>query len=333
MTEKIVLVPGDGIGKEISESVEAVSAILTPAIAWMHHEAGAEYYEQHGALFDPSLLEDIENTGICIKGPTATPVGTGFRSINVQLRQAFHTNINLRPVHSLPGVNSRYEDVDIVIFRENSEDLYKGVEYMYDRDTAHGIKIISKKASANIITASFEYARKHHRHKVTCVHKANIMKLTDGLFLHTFEDIAKQYSDIESNAVIIDAFCMKVVTDPTQFDVIVTENLYGDILSDLCAGLIGGLGFAPSANIGKDVRIYEAVHGSAPDIAGKDIANPTAILMAYSMCLKDMGYVKEAVTLDTTLKDIFMEGKVLTQDLKGTATTTQFTQEILRRLR
>lgn len=332
MTEKIVLVPGDGIGKEIAESVKEVSSVLTPAITWVPHEAGAEYYEQHGALFDPSLLEDIEHTGVCIKGPTATPVGTGFRSINVQLRQAFHTNINLRPVHSLPGVNSRYEDVDIVIFRENSEDLYKGVEYMYDRDTAHGIKIISKEASANIITASFEYARKHHRQKVTCVHKANIMKLTDGLFLHTFEDIAKQYPDIESNAVIIDAFCMKVVTDPTQFDVIVTENLYGDILSDLCAGLVGGLGFAPSANIGKDVRIYEAVHGSAPDIAGKDIANPTAILMAYSMCLKDLGYVKEAVQLDTTLNDIFMEGKVLTQDLKGTATTTQFTQEILRRL-
>ena len=329
---KVVLIPGDGIGKEISESVKEVSKVLKTNIEWETHFAGAEYYEKTGKLFDDGMMDAIQVTGIALKGPTATPIGTGFRSINVQLRQKFSTYANLRPVHSIEGVKSRFEDVDLVIVRENSEDLYKGIEYMYDANTAHGIKLITKEASERIARFTFEYAKKHHRKKVTAVHKANIMKLTDGLFLHTFEDIAKQYPDIESNAVIIDAFCMKVVTDPTQFDVIVTENLYGDILSDLCAGLVGGLGFAPSANIGKDVRIYEAVHGSAPDIAGKDIANPTAILMAYSMCLKDLGYVKEAVQLDTTLKDIFMEGKVLTQDLKGTATTTQFTQEILRRL-
>ena len=329
---KAVLIPGDGIGREIAQSVRAVSEALDTGIVWQEYAAGAEYAAVEGELLQPGLLDAIEECGWALKGPTATPIGKGFRSINVQLRQRFSTYANLRPVHTLPGVKSRYDNVDLVIVRENTEDLYKGIEYKLNDDIANGVKLITRPACDKICRFAFDYARKNGRKKVTAVHKANIMKLTDGLFLHTFEDIAKQYPDIESNAVIIDAFCMKAVTDPTQFDVIVTENLYGDILSDLCAGLVGGLGFAPSANIGKDVRIYEAVHGSAPDIAGKDIANPTAILMAYSMCLKDLGYVKEAVQLDTTLNDIFMEGKVLTQDLKGTATTTQFTQEILRRL-
>ena len=333
MTDKIVLIPGDGIGKEIANSVKEVAKELTPDLKWIEYEAGAEYYEKSGELFQEAILEDIPKYKYCIKGPTATPIGTGFKSINVQLRQAFHTYINLRPLKSIPGVPSRYEDVDIVLFRENSEDLYKGVEYMYDNETAHGIKIITKKASEDIFVAAFEYAKKNHRKKVTCVHKANIMKLTDGLFLHTFEEVSKKYPEIESNSVIVDAFCMKVVTDPTQFDVVVTENLYGDILSDLCAGLIGGLGFAPSANIGKNVRIYEAVHGSAPDIAGFGIANPTALLMAYSMCLKDIGYEKEAEKLDTALQDIFKENKIITKDAGGSASLQDFTEEVVRRIK
>lgn len=330
--KEIVLVPGDGIGKEIANSVIEVSKVLTPDIEFIRHEASSEYYQEHNELFDNSLFNDINKYKLCIKGPTATPIGSGFRSINVLLRQEFNTYINLRPIHSFEGVNSRFNDVDIVIFRENSKDLYKGVEYMYDKDTAHGIKIITREACRKIITSSFEYARKLHRHKVTCVHKANIMKLTDGLFLHTFEDIAKGYPDIESDAIIIDAFCMKVVSDPTLFDVLVTENLYGDIISDLCAGLVGDLGFAPSANIRDNVRIYEAVHGSAPDIAGKNIANPTAILMAYSMCLNDIGYTLEANKLDEVLRDIYKEGRVLTEDLNGNVSTTDFTKEIIRRL-
>ena len=284
---KVVLIPGDGIGKEISESVKEVSKVLKTNIEWETHFAGAEYYEKTGKLFDEGMMDAIQATGVALKGPTATPIGTGFRSINVQLRQKFSTYANLRPVHSIEGVKSRFEDVDLVIVRENSEDLYKGIEYMYDANTAHGIKLITKDASERIARFAFEYAKKHHRKKVTAVHKANIMKICDGLFLDAFNKVAEEYPEIEHDSVIIDALCMKLVVDPTKYDVLVTENLYGDIISDLCAGLVGGLGFAPSANIREDVVIYEAVHGSAPDIAGLDKANPTSVLLSFSMLLKD----------------------------------------------
>lgn len=222
---KVVLIPGDGIGKEISESVKKVSEVLKTNIEWETHSAGAEYYEKSGKLFDDDLMDAIQNTGIALKGPTATPIGTGFRSINVQLRQRFSTYANLRPVHSITGVKSRYENVDLVIVRENTEDLYKGIEYMYDANTAHGIKLITRSASERIARFAFEYARKHHRKKVTAVHKANIMKLCDGLFLESFKNVAKDYPEIESDSVIVDALCMKLVTDPAQFDVLVSENL------------------------------------------------------------------------------------------------------------
>lgn len=329
---KTVLVPGDGIGKEISESVLSIDKALNTGIEWVVFEAGAEYHQKSGKLMEDGLLEAIGKCHTALKGPTATPIGTGFRSINVQLRQAFSTYANLRPVHSLSGVPSRYEDVDLVIVRENTEDLYKGIEYMYDSTTAHGIKLITKQASERIARFAFEYAIAQGRKKVTAVHKANIMKMTDGLFLSTFRKVAEEYPQIESDDVIIDALCMKLVTDPTRFDVLVAPNLYGDIISDLCAGLVGGLGFAPSANIGEDVTIYEAVHGSAPDIAGQDKANPTSLLLSYAMLLKDHGMKDKAEKLEKAIYETIQEGVHTTCDIGGKAGTKEFTQAVKEKL-
>lgn len=324
-----VLIPGDGIGREIAASVVRVSEALETGIVWKPYQAGAAYYEKTGALFEEGMLEAIQSMGTALKGPTATPIGTGFRSINVQLRQMFHTYANLRPVHSIPRVKTRFDNVDLVIVRENSEDLYKGLEYRVDENTAHGIKLITRPASERIVRFAFEYARKYGRHKVTAVHKANIMKETDGLFLEAAKTVAGEYPDIRFDSVIIDALCMKLVTDPTQFDVLVAPNLYGDIISDLCAGLVGGLGFAPSVNIGKDTVIYEAVHGSAPDIAGKGIANPTALLMAFEMLLRDHGMEEKADCLQAALKKALADTQAATPDVGGTGTTSAFTDAVI----
>ena len=329
---KAVLIPGDGIGREIAESVRAVSAALNTGIEWQECEAGAEYAEASGALIAPGTLDAIEACGWALKGPTATPIGKGFRSINVQLRQRFATYANLRPVHTLPGVPTRFENVDLVIVRENTEDLYKGIEYMLTDDIANGVKLITRPACEKICRFAFDYARKNGRKKVTAVHKANIMKLTDGLFLRTFREVAEDYPDIEANDCIIDALCMKLVQRPEQFDMLVAPNLYGDIISDLCAGLVGGLGFAPSANIGDKTRIYEAVHGSAPDIAGQDKANPSAILMAFAMMLNDLGMTDKADKLNAAIQAQVAEGKVITADIGGTAGTKEFTQAVIARL-
>ena len=329
---KAVLIPGDGIGREIAESVRAVSAALNTGIEWQECEAGAEYAEVSGELIAPGTLDAIEACGWALKGPTATPIGKGFRSINVQLRQRFATYANLRPVHTLPGVPTRFENVDLVIVRENTEDLYKGIEYMLTDDIANGVKLITRPACEKICRFAFDYVRKNGRKKVTAVHKANIMKLTDGLFLRTFREVAEDYPDIEANDCIIDALCMKLVQRPEQFDVLVAPNLYGDIISDLCAGLVGGLGFAPSANIGDKTRIYEAVHGSAPDIAGQDKANPSAILMAFAMMLNDLGMTDKADKLNAAIQAQVAEGKVITADIGGTAGTKEFTQAVIARL-
>ena len=329
---KAVLIPGDGIGREIAESVRAVSAALNTGIEWQECEAGAEYAEVSGELIAPGTLDAIEACGWALKGPTATPIGKGFRSINVQLRQRFATYANLRPVHTLPGVPTRFENVDLVIVRENTEDLYKGIEYMLTDDIANGVKLITRPACEKICRFAFDYARKNGRKKVTAVHKANIMKLTDGLFLRTFREVAEDYPDIEANDCIIDALCMKLVQRPEQFDMLVAPNLYGDIISDLCAGLVGGLGFAPSANIGDKTRIYEAVHGSAPDIAGQDKANPSAILMAFTMMLNDLGMTDKADKLNAAIQAQVAEGKVITADIGGTAGTKEFTQAVIARL-
>ena len=328
----VVLIPGDGIGKEIAKSVKDVSRVLVPDLNYIEYQAGADYYAATDKLLEDGLLDKIGQTGLVLKGPTATPSGKGFSSINVQLRQHFDTYANLRPVHSFKGVKSRYEDVDLVVVRENTEDLYKGVEEVIDEDTVHAIKIITRSASERIVRFAFEYALKNNRKKVTCVHKANIMKKADGLFLETFEKISAEYPQIKADSVIIDALCMKLVVDPGQFDVLVAPNLYGDIISDLCAGLIGGLGFAPSVNIGERVRIYEAVHGSAPDIAGKKEANPTAILLALSMLLKDQGYVKESALLYKAIEEVIAEGKYTTRDIGGTASTDEYTAALLKRI-
>lgn len=329
---KAVLIPGDGIGREIAESVKAVSQALDTGIEWQEYAAGAEYAAEHGELLQPGVLDAIGQCGWALKGPTATPIGKGFRSINVQLRQRFNTYANLRPVRTLPGVAARFDNVDLVIVRENTEDLYKGIEYMLTDDIANGVKLITRDASLRICRFAFDYARRHGRKKVTAVHKANIMKLTDGLFLNCFRQVAADYPEIEADDVIIDALCMKLVQKPEQFDVMVAPNLYGDIISDLCAGLVGGLGFAPSANIGDKVRIYEAVHGSAPDIAGKNLANPSAILMAFAMMLKDLGQAGAADRLNHAIQAQVAEGKVVTADIGGTAATTEFTQAVIARL-
>ena len=329
---KAVLIPGDGIGREIAESVRAVSEALDTGIVWQEFAAGAEYAAVEGELLQPGLLDAIEDCGLALKGPTATPIGKGFRSINVQLRQRFATYANLRPVHTLPGVKSRYDNVDVVIVRENTEDLYKGIEYMLNDDIANGVKLITRPACDKICRFAFDYARKNGRKKVTAVHKANIMKLTDGLFLSVFRDVAAEYPDIAADDVIIDALCMKLVQKPEQFDVLVAPNLYGDIISDMCAGLVGGLGFAPSANIGDTTRIYEAVHGSAPDIAGQDKANPSAILMAFAMMLNDLGMTDKAERLNRAIYDQTAEGKVVTADVGGTAGTKAFTAALIQRL-
>ena len=329
---KAVLIPGDGIGREIAESVRAVSEALDTGIVWQEFAAGAEYAAVEGELLQPGLLDAIEDCGLALKGPTATPIGKGFRSINVQLRQRFATYANLRPVHTLPGVKSRYDNVDVVIVRENTEDLYKGIEYMLNDDIANGVKLITRPACDKICRFAFDYARKNGRKKVTAVHKANIMKLTDGLFLSVFRDVAAEYPDIAADDVIIDALCMKLVQKPEQFDVLVAPNLYGDIISDLCAGLVGGLGFAPSANIGDTTRIYEAVHGSAPDIAGQDKANPSAILMAFAMMLNDLGLTDKAERLNRAIYDQTAEGKVVTADVGGAAGTKAFTAALIQRL-
>ena len=330
---KAVLIPGDGIGKEIAESVKEVTKALNCDIDWLEYKAGAEYYEKENKLMEDGLLEMITETGLALKGPTATPLGKGFRSINVQLRQHFDTFANLRPLRSLEGIKSRYDDVDLVVVRENTEDLYTGIEHMEDEDTAHATKIITRKASERIIRFAFDYARINKRKKVTCEHKANIMKLTDGMFLDICNQIKDEYPDIMADSVIIDALCMKLVVDPKQFDVLVAPNLYGDIISDLCAGLVGGLGFAPSVNIGEKVRIYEAVHGSAPDIAGQNKANPTAILMALGMLLKDNGYEKEAEILNKAIEEEIREGKHTTSDIGGTATCTEYTEALIGRIK
>ena len=329
----VVLIPGDGIGKEISRSLKDVAAALNCDIRFLEYQAGAEYYETSGKLIEDGLLEKLGEVKLAIKGPTATPSGKGFKSINVYLRQTFNTYANIRPVRSIDGVKSRYDSVDLIVIRENSEDLYKGVEYMYDKDTAHSIKIITRKASERIIRYAFDYAINNGRKKVTCVHKANIMKLSDGLFLDVFNEAAKEYPDIEADSVIIDALCMKLVSDPSKFDVLVAPNLYGDIISDLCAGLIGGLGFAPSGNIGDEVKIYEAVHGSAPDIAGKNIANPSAILMAFAMLLNDSGMKDKAEVLNRTILSVLKEGKHTTVDVGGNSSTDEYTAAVIERIK
>lgn len=329
---KAVLIPGDGIGKEISQSVVDITKAMNLDIEWQEFQAGAEYAGVTKEVFEPGLVEAIKEYKWALKGPTATPIGTGFRSVNVALRQQFATYANVRPIRSFKGIASRYENIDLVMIRENTEDLYKGIEYMINEDMANGVKLITRQASEKICRYAFEYARKNGRKKVTAIHKANIMKFTDGLFLDCFRKVGADYPEIEKQEVIIDNMCMQLVIRPETFDVLVAPNLYGDIVSDLCAGLVGGLGFAPSGNIGDEYRIYEAVHGSAPDIAGKGIANPSALLLAFALMLEALGQIEQADKLRQALAAVVAEGKTVTVDIGGTATTKEFTVAIIERL-
>jgi isocitrate dehydrogenase (NAD+) len=332
MKRKITLIPGDGIGLEIMHAAREIIDAATSNIEWEEVIAGYTALEQTGELLPLETLKSIGKNKIAFKGPITTPVGNGFRSINVALRQKFNLYSNVRPLKSYEGIDCLYKDIDMVIVRENSEDLYKGIEYMVTPDVAESIKIITREASERIAEFAFKLAQKENRSKVTITHKANIMKLSDGLFLDSCRKISKLYNEIQCDDVIVDAMAMKLVMKPHDFQVIVAPNLYGDILSDLGAGLIGGLGMAPSANIGEDVAIFEPVHGSAPDIAGKNIANPTSAILSGIMMLRYIGDEEAALKIENALKEILKNKELHTKDIGGQLSTTQFKDEIIRRI-
>jgi isocitrate dehydrogenase (NAD+) len=328
----ITLIAGDGIGPEVTGAVVTVLEAAGLQANWDTHAAGVLALERHGETLPQVLLDSIRRTKVALKGPVTTPVGDGFTSVNVGLRKALDLFANLRPVWNIPGVPSRYSGVDLVIVRENTEDLYAGLEHEVVPGVVESLKIITLEASTRIARFAFEHARRHGRRRVTAVHKANIMKLSDGLFLRTARDVAAQYPDITSDDRIVDNACMQLVMNPSQFDVLLLPNLYGDIVSDLCAGLVGGLGVVPGANLGTEIGVFEAVHGSAPDIAGKGVANPTALLLSAVLMLRHIGEGAVADRIARALGAVFGEDQIRTRDLGGTATTTEFTAAICRRL-
>ena len=325
----ITLIPGDGIGPEIVAATVRIIEASGVDIEWETHILGALAQEKFGTTIPESTIESIKRNKVALKGPQMTPIGKGFTSVNVGLRKALDLYANVRPIKALPNVKCRYPELDLVVMRENTEDLYAGLEHIVVPGVVESIKIITEKASTRIAQYSFEYARANGRKKVTAVHKANIMKLSDGLFLECFYNVAKNFPDLEADDKIIDNCCMQLVMRPEQFDVLVLENLYGDIVSDLCAGLIGGLGLAPGANIGELGAVFEAVHGSAPDIAGQGIANPTALLMSGILMLRHIGEIAAADRVEKAMLDVFAEGKVMTKDLGGTAKTAEFANAII----
>ena len=325
----VTLIPGDGIGPEVTDAMVKVIEASGAKINWEKVQAGEAVIEKYNTAIPDYVIDSIKKNKVAIKGPITTPVGKGFKSVNVTLRQKLDLYVNLRPIKSFKGIKSRYEDVDLVIVRENTEDLYAGIEHKIGDYAAESIKIITKPACERICKFAFDYAKDNNRKKVTGVHKANIMKLSDGLFLNTFREVAKDYN-IESDDLIVDAAAMNLVLNPENYDVMVMPNLYGDILSDLCSGLVGGLGIIPGANIGKDVAVFEAVHGSAPQIAGQNIANPTAIIQSAVMMLKYLGEVDAAKKIEKALEEVFLKGEKLTVDLGGNSTTEEFTDEIIK---
>jgi len=329
MAHTITLIPGDGIGPEVTNATRRVLEAVGVAIDWDLQEAGADVLEKRGSVLPQEVLDSIRKNKIALKGPITTPIGKGFRSVNVTLRQELDLYANLRPVRSLPGVEPRFEGTNIVIVRENTEDLYAGLELMIMPGIAQSIKLITENGCARICEYAFRYAEQNKRKRVTVVHKANIMKLSDGLLLDVFRRIAKTHPTIEPAEVIVDACAMTMVRNPNKLDVIVTENLYGDILSDLGAGLVGGLGIVPGANIGEKAAVFEAVHGSAPDIAGQGIANPTAVIQSAIMMLRHIGEHAAAERVERALLRVYEEKKVLTGDLGGSATTAQFTDALI----
>jgi isocitrate dehydrogenase (NAD+) len=332
MTHTVTLIPGDGIGPEITDAVIRIVAAAGVAIEWERHEAGVAAFERYGTSLPPDLIESIERNRVALKGPVTTPIGEGFTSVNVGLRKALDLYANLRPVRNLPGVPSRFGGVDLVIVRENTEDLYAGLEHEVVPGVVESLKIITARASERIARFAFEHARAAGRRRVTAVHKANIMKLGDGLFLESVRAVAREYRDIAYDERIVDAACMHLVMAPERFDVLLLPNLYGDIVSDLCAGLVGGLGVVPGANLGTRAAMFEAVHGSAPDIAGQGIANPTALLLSALMLLRHIGEGAAADAIYAALASVLEAGAVRTPDLGGTATTLEFAGAVCRAL-
>jgi isocitrate dehydrogenase (NAD+) len=332
LRHKITLIPGDGIGPEVTGATVSVLRATGFEAEWETFVVGAEALSRFGDPLPKDLIESIKRTKVALKGPVATPIGSGFVSSNVRLRKELDLFANLRPVKSLPGVKSRYENVDLIVVRENTEDLYSGLEHEVVPGVVESLKIITDRASRRIAKFAFEYARTEGRKKITAIHKANIMKMSDGLFLNCFREVSREYPEIEANDLIVDNACMQLVIDPNQFDVLLLENLYGDIISDLGAGLVGGLGVAPGANIGEEIAVFEAVHGAAPTIAGRGIANPTALLQSAVLMLKHLNEREKAVRIQASLEKVLAEGSVLTRDLGGSATTLDFTEAIIRSL-
>ncbi len=333
MPHRVTLIPGDGIGPELAEATRRVLDASGVSFEWEVQDAGEGVMAQYGTPLPDHVLESIRRNKVALKAPITTPVGEGFRSVNVTLRQKLGLYANLRPARSIKGLKTRYEDVDLVIVRENTEDLYAGIEHRVGRDAAESIKIITREASERIARFAFEYAVANGRHKVTAVHKANIMKLSDGLFLESCRTVAADYEDrIEFEDRIVDNMCMQLVQKPNLYDVMVLPNLYGDIVSDLCAGLVGGLGVAPGANIGDDAAVFEAVHGSAPKYAGMNKVNPTALMLSGVLMLRHLGEQAAAERVETAIRAVIAEGKHVTYDLGGAAGTSGFADAIIERL-
>ncbi|MCO6047562.1 isocitrate/isopropylmalate dehydrogenase family protein [Aeoliella sp. ICT_H6.2] len=325
----IVYIPGDGIGPEVVNAAKRVVDATGVQCNWQEAHAGLATFERTGDPLPEETLAAIRGADASLKGPTATASGGGFRSVNVALRQKLQLYANFRPARTIPGIKSRYDDIDLIVIRENTEGLYSGLEHTVVPGVVESLRVISAKASERIAKFAFDTARRQGRKRVTCVHKANILKLSDGLFLDCCRKVAADYSDIEFDDCIVDAAAMKLVIDPNQFDMLVMENLFGDILSDLTSGLVGGLGVTPSANVGDDAAVFEAVHGTAPDIAGKGLANPTALIQSAVLMLRFLGEKDAADRVDGAIRTVMAEGKRITGDLGGTASTTEFTDAVV----
>ncbi|HEV7552086.1 MAG TPA: isocitrate/isopropylmalate family dehydrogenase [Candidatus Angelobacter sp.] len=329
MAHRVTLIPGDGIGPEVTNAAVRIVDASGVKIEWERFSAGAEAFAKYGEYIPKELTRSIESTGLGLKGPVTTPIGGGFSSINVALRKQFELFANFRPIRNLPSLPTRYPSVDLAIVRENTEGLYSGIEHEVVPGVVESLKIITEKASTRIARFAFAYSRREKRKRIHAIHKANIMKLSDGLFLRCCREVAKEYPEITYGEHIVDNTCMQLVMNPYQYDVLVMENLYGDILSDLCAAFVGGLGLVPGANIGTHCAIFEAVHGSAPDIAGKDIANPTAVLQSAVLMLRHIGEVEAADKVHTALEKTYKEKLHLTRDVGGTAGTSEFADAVI----
>jgi isocitrate dehydrogenase (NAD+) len=333
MSYRVTLIPGDGIGPEVVAATRRVMEATGVKIDWDEQQAGAETFARTGHPLPATTVESIIANRVALKGPTATPLSGGFRSINVELRQKLDLYANFRPAKSIPNTGGRFTDVDLLVIRENTEGLYSGLEHQVVPGVIESLRIITEKASRRVVKFAFEAARRLGRKKVTAVHKANILKLSDGLFLRVAREVAADYPEITFDDCIVDACAMKLVINPLQFDVLVMENLFGDIISDLASGLVGGLGLTGSGNIGAEMAVFEAVHGSAPDIAGKGIANPTAVLRSGVLMLEHLGELEAARRIEAAIQAVIVEGKTITGDLGGSATTDEYTSALIARLK